>query len=215
MEALDLLAAYGIPIARPVFATNADDAVRVASTMGFPVVMKLVSADVVHKSDVGGVSVGLESADDVRTAYDEMMSRVRAALPRADVDGVLLQPMVRGGTEVIVGMARDSSFGPLVMFGVGGVFVEAMHDVVFRIAPLDEDEAMTMMASIRGARLLDGFRGAPPVDRSAIAQIIRRVGQLAVDHPEIAELDINPVLARVDDAIALDARVHLVGARPA
>jgi len=215
IEALDLLAAYGIPIAKPVLATSADDAVRVASTMGFPVVMKLASADVVHKSDIGGVRVGLESADDVRTAYDDMMSRVRAAAPNAGVDGVLLQPMVRGGTEVIVGMARDSSFGPLLMFGAGGVFVEAMRDVVFRIAPLAEDEAMMMMQSIRGARLLDGFRGAPPVDRSAIAQIIRRVGQLAVDHPEIAELDINPVLARVDDAIALDARVHLVGARPA
>jgi len=215
IEALDLLAAYGIPIARSTLATNADEAMRVASSLRFPVVMKLVSADVVHKSDIGGVRVGLESPEDVRAAYNEMMSTVQAAVPTARVDGVLLQPMMRGGTEVIVGMARDSSFGPLVMFGIGGVFVEAMHDVVFRIAPLREDEAATMMASIRGARLLEGLRGAPPADRSALVEIIRRVGQLAVDHPEIAELDINPVLARADGATALDARVHLVEARPA
>jgi acetyl coenzyme A synthetase (ADP forming)-like protein len=209
IEALDLLAAYGIPVAKAVFAATAAAAADAAVGIGFPVVMKLVSADVIHKTDVGGVRVGLESEAEVRAAFDDMMSNVRGSMPDARIDGVLLQPMVRGGIEIIVGMARDPSFGPLVMFGLGGVFVEAMRDVVFRIAPLDDAQALEMMTSIRGARLLDGVRGAPPVSRAALSQIIRRVSQLAVDYPEIAELDINPVLAGGGDATALDARVRV------
>jgi hypothetical protein len=172
------------------------------------VALKIVSPDVVHKTEVGGVRVGVP-ATDVAAAYDEMLGRVTAALPNARISGVLVQEMITAGCETIVGMTRDASFGPLVMFGLGGVLVEALHDVVFRIAPISDGDACAMLASIRGAKLLDGVRGAPAADRRSIVSVIRRIGQLSVDFPEIAELDVNPLLAGPRSAIALDARVAI------
>lgn len=209
VEALALLDAYGVPTARHQLARNADDAACIASTIGFPVALKIVSTDVVHKSEVGGVKIGLTSELEVRTACVQMIAAVRAAEPAARITGVLVQEMVSGGRETIVGVTRDETFGPLVMFGVGGVFVEALRDVAFRIAPIDENEALAMMSSIRGAQLLEAFRGMPAVNRAALARVIRRISELATDHPEILELDVNPVVASAHQAVAVDARVRV------
>jgi acetate---CoA ligase (ADP-forming) len=207
-ESLAVLRAYGIPTVRGTLAASADEAIHAADVIGYPVALKIVSPDVVHKTEVGGVRVGLGSARDVRAAYDEMRERVARAMPRARVDGVLVQEVATGGCETIVGMTRDS-FGPLVMFGLGGVLVEALHDVVFRIAPLGDADARAMMSSIRGATLLDGARGAPPIDRDAVASVIQRISELAIDFPGITELDVNPLLARPNGVVALDARVSI------
>ena len=209
VEALALVAAYGIHAARGELATSEDDAARVAAELGYPVVLKIVSPDIVHKTEIGGVRVGLATEAELRDACREMLARVAAVMPAARVDGVLVQEMVAGGCETIVGVAGDPAFGPLVMFGLGGIFVEALRDVVFRIAPLDDAEAIAMTSAIRGTSLLDGLRGRPRADRAAIASVLRRIGQLAVDVPEIVELDVNPLLAMRDRTIALDARVRV------
>ena len=209
IESLALLETYGIRTAAAKLATNADEAVRAARSLGFPVVMKLVSPDVVHKTDIGGVRVNLTDEVEVRAAHDEIIASAVATVPNVHITGVLVQRMVQGGVETIVGLARDPSFGPLVMFGLGGVFVEALRDVVFRIAPLASEQAVEMVTSIRGVRLLRGLRGGVPADETALADVIRRVSQLAVDYPEIGELDINPLSARPSEAVALDARVLL------
>ena len=209
IESLALLEAYGVTTASAKMATNAEEAVRAARSLGFPVVMKLVSPDVVHKTDIGGVRVGLTTEAEVRAAHDEIISSAVAAVPGVHVTGVLIQRMVPGGVETIVGLARDPSFGPLVMFGLGGVFVEALRDIVFRIAPLSSDQAAEMVTSIRGVKLLQGLRGGGAADQAALADVIRRISQLAVDYPEIGELDINPLSARSNEAVALDARITL------
>ncbi len=210
LEALQLLATYGVPVADARVATGPEAAVDAARAIGFPVVLKIVSPDVVHKSDVGGVRVGVRSPDEVRTAYDEMLADVAAHVPGAKVDGVLVQRQLTGGRETILGVVRDPVFGPLVMFGLGGVFVEVMRDVVFRIPPLDERTADEMVRSIRAIGILTGARGTAPSDVAAIADALRRLGQLAEDHPEIAELDVNPLMALEEGAVALDARVRLM-----
>jgi acetyl coenzyme A synthetase (ADP forming)-like protein len=209
VEALALLKAYRIPVADAHLASTVDDAARVASEVGYPVVLKIVSSDVIHKTDVGGVRVGVGSDRELRQAYDEILTSVRVAVPDARIDGILVQRMLRGACETIVGVTRDPSFGPLVMFGLGGIFVEALRDVVFRIAPVDDDEAMRMVQGLRGAKFFEGMRGAPPVDRAALVSVIRRLGQMAVDCPDIMELDVNPLLALEHGAIALDARVRI------
>ena len=171
--------------------------------------MKIESPDIVHKTDVGGVTVGLKSEADVRAEYAAMMQRVKERAPGANVTGVLLQQMMTGGRELIVGLTRDPGFGPLVMFGLGGVLVEALGDVVFRMPPIDTRQAHDMLAGIRGTKLLDGLRGDPPVDRDALADALRRIAQLGHDFPQIAEMDANPLSASNKGVVALDARVQL------
>jgi acetyl coenzyme A synthetase (ADP forming)-like protein len=209
VAALALLEAYGIPVAAARLARDAAEAVRVAGELGYPVALKAVAAQVVHKTDVGGVRLDLETAAAVRAACGEMTDAVKRAAPGAVLDGFLVQRMIRGGRETIVGVARDRLFGPLVMFGLGGVFVEALRDVTFRMAPLGDLDAHDLVRGIRGLPLLEGIRGAPPVDFAALTDVILRVSRLAVDLPEVAELDINPLLAFPDRAIAVDARVLL------
>jgi acyl-CoA synthetase (NDP forming) len=212
LEALALLKAYRIPVAEAHLARTVDDAVRAAADGGYPIVLKVVSADIIHKTDAGGVRTGIASEQELRRAYDEILTSVRAAVPAARVDGIMVQRMMRGACETIVGVTRDASFGPLVMFGLGGIFVEALRDVIFRIAPVDDGEAMRMVTGLRGAKFFDGLRGAPPVDREALVSVIRRIGQLAIDCPEILELDVNPLLALEHGAVALDARVRIAAA---
>ncbi len=211
-EALALLAAYDVPIAAARIAADRDDAVAAAEAMGYPVVLKLVSPDISHKTEVGGVKVNLQDAAAVRDAYDAVMEQAGAARPDARLEGVLLQKMHTGGVETIVGGSRDPGFGALVMFGLGGVFVEAMQDVAFRVAPLTPPDATDLVGAIRGQTLLNGFRGQAAVDRAAIERVIMEVSRLCVDFPVIAELDINPLLVTSDGAIALDARVSLMQA---
>lgn len=215
VEALQLLAAYGVPVADAVLALDESALVAAVRDVGGPAVLKIVSPDIVHKTDVGGVCVGVEGDDDARAAYHRMLAAVRAAQPEARLSGVLVQRMVLHGRETIVGISRDPDFGPLLMFGLGGVLVEALADVVFRIPPIDDAQALEMFSLIRGAKILDGMRGEKPVDRLALTQVVRRIGQLAVDFPSIMELDVNPLLVFPDGAIAVDARARLgAAARP-
>lgn len=209
MEALDLVRAYGIPTAQARLASSAEAASAAATEIGYPVVLKIVSPDIVHKSDVGGVHVGIESEAELRLAFERVMHSVRTKRPDARIAGVLVQRMVSGGRETIVGITRDAKFGALVMFGLGGMFVEAMRDVVFRVAPIDAMEAAAMVDSIRGAQILLGMRGEPGVDRAALADVVQRIAQLADDFPEILELDVNPLLAFASGAVAADARVTM------
>jgi acetate---CoA ligase (ADP-forming) len=209
LEALELLEAYGIATAPAELAGTAEEAARLAHRIGTPVALKLVSPQVMHKSDVGGVRLGLRSPAEVDAAVDEMLAEVRRNVPDAEVEGVLVQRMVSGGTETIAGISRDPVFGPLVMFGMGGIFVEVLRDVAFRVAPFGRREAEDLLDGIRAAAILRGVRGQPAADREALIAVLLRLSRLAEDLPEVQELDVNPLLARGDGAVALDARVRI------
>lgn len=207
LESLAVLDAYGIPVVGARLATARGAAVLAACELGFPVAMKVVSPDISHKSDVGGVSLGVSGEKAAGLAWDRIMADVQRNATGARVEGVLVEHQVDHGLEIIVGMKRDPSFGPLVMAGLGGVFVEALRDVVFRIAPLTTAVVRDMLSSLRGSALLKGIRGRPAVDRAGLEAVIRRVSQLAMDFPQIAEVDINPVLAFEHRVVAADCRV--------
>lgn len=209
VESKQLLHEAGIPVAIAHLADKQKRAVEIADELGYPVVMKIVSPDVAHKSDVGGVVVGLENAKAVRKAFKDMLARVAEAAPNARVQGVAIQSMAPQGTEVIVGSTTDPQFGPVIMFGLGGVFVEVLKDVAFRIVPLEERDAHQIVREIKGLPILQGVRGQPAADLQAIEQLILRVSEFISKHPEIAELDLNPVFAYPDGALAVDARVVL------
>jgi acetate---CoA ligase (ADP-forming) len=211
-EARSILEAYGLRIPRSEIADTPEKAAAIASEIGFPVVLKIASPDILHKTDVGGVKVGLENAEEVRDAFELMVYRANRYIPEARVWGCLVQAMVpSGGTEVLVGMNRDPQFGPLVTFGLGGIYVETLKDVTFRIAPFSPEEAKAMLGEIRAHALLDGVRGQPAVDKAAIVDALLRIGQLVQDFPEITELDINPLVAYPKDqgVIAIDMRLIL------
>ncbi len=199
--------AYGIPVPQEGLAVSADEAVRLAERIGFPVVLKIVSPQILHKTEAGGVLVGVASAEAVRRGFAAIMESARRYDAKAELAGVQVQQMVGGGQEVIVGAVTDPSFGKLVAFGLGGVLVEVLKDVTFRLAPVSQDEALSMLDGIQAAAVLKGVRGQPPVDRAALADLICRVSQLVADHPEIVELDLNPVFARPDGAVAADVRI--------
>lgn len=208
-DAAELLASCGIPYVEHGVAASADAAVATAARIGYPVVLKVISADVVHKTDAGGVVTGLTNEAAVRDGMATMFDHVCALCPGARIDGALVARHVAGGRELIVGAVRDATFGPTVMVGLGGVFAEALADVVFRLAPLQRDDGLEMLGELSGTRLLAGFRGEPPVDLDEVADVIVKVGDLLVSHPEIVEIDLNPVVASADGCIALDARVFV------
>jgi acetyltransferase len=193
-ESRDILTAYGIRIPKSHLCTTAEEAVAFAGEIGYPVVMKIASPDILHKTDVGGVRVGIESPAAVRDAFDLMVYRAQKYQPQAHIWGCLVQEQVRGGKEVITGMSRDPQFGPLVMFGLGGIYVEVLKDVSFRIAPFDRKEATAMIQEIRSFGLLRGVRGEPPADLEATADTLLRLSQLVTDFPDIVEMDINPLM---------------------
>lgn len=201
--------AYGIAVPGEELAQDADEAVALADRLGGPVVLKIVSPDVLHKTDAGGVVVGVEGGAQVRAAFQRIIENVQAYAPDARIDGVQVQQLVPPGQEVIVGAVTDPTFGKVVAFGLGGVLVEVLKDITFRLAPVTADEALSMLDSIGAAEILRGVRGAPPVDRWALAEQIRRVSQLVTDFPEIAEVDLNPVIAAPDGAVAADIRILL------
>jgi acetyltransferase len=211
VEALQLLAAYGIPSAGAQVAATSRDAARLVEAMGAPAVMKIVSPDVIHKTDVGGVETRIRSPQEATTAHEQIIKRVKSALPNARITGVLVQRMAATGRELIVGLSRDPQFGPMIMFGLGGVYVEALRDVVFRVAPLTPLDAREMTRGIRGRAILHGIRGQPPILFEALEGTILRVAQLATDLPDIVELDINPLIAYETGVLAVDARVKLKG----
>jgi acetyltransferase len=194
VEAKEILKAYGFRILAGSLARDADSAVEVARQIGFPVVMKIVSPDVIHKSDMGGVQLNLANPDQVRDAYDVIMARVRRLLPQARVRGVYVEQMGRRGREVILGMTRDPQFGPMLMFGLGGIFVEVMKDVSFHLSPITAEEALQMLTSTRSYALLRGARGQQAVDLAPLVEGLQRLSQLANDYPDILEMDINPFM---------------------
>ncbi|HYI16837.1 MAG TPA: acetate--CoA ligase family protein, partial [Thermomicrobiales bacterium] len=206
-EARSLCQAYGIPTPGEGLATSADEAVKLARDLGHPVVMKIASPDILHKTDAGGVVTGLDSDDTVRQAYEEIVSNARAYSADAKVLGVQVQQMVPTAHEVIVGAISDQSFGKLVAVGLGGVLVEVVRDVAFRLAPVTESEARSMFDDLRGGAVLQGVRGLPGADLDALAGLVTRVSQLVADFPEIQELDLNPVFASESGVIAVDARI--------
>jgi acetyl coenzyme A synthetase (ADP forming)-like protein len=210
-EAHAVLSAYGLPMLRSLLVQDETEAVHAAEQIGFPVVMKIVSPDIVHKVDVGGVRLSLHSKSEVKEAYGELIAQVKASQKDVRIWGVLIQEMVRNGKETILGMKRDPHFGPLLMFGLGGIYVEVFRDVIFRIAPIRELSARHMIEGIKGFKILRGFRGEPPSDIEAIAQSLTRLSQLVTDFPEIDEMDINPliVLPSGSGARVVDARILL------
>jgi acetyl coenzyme A synthetase (ADP forming)-like protein len=201
--------AYGIATPAEELASSADEAVAQAVAMGLPIVLKIVSPDILHKTEVGGVLVGVDSPDDVRAGYERIIANARAHDPDARIAGVQVQRMVPAGQEVIIGATTDPTFGKVIVFGLGGVLVEVLKDVTFRLAPTTTDEALSMLDDIAAAEVLRGARGAEPVSRDALAGVIQRLSDLVSDFPEIAEVDLNPVFAAPDGAMAADVRVLL------
>lgn len=209
VEAKRLLADADIPVTEAHLARTRAEAERLAAAIGYPVVLKVVSDDIPHKSDVGGVQLNLSDRDAVGAAYDRILDTVRARRPDARIDGVSVQRQASPGVEVIVGLTTDPQFGPVVMFGLGGVLVEVLQDVAFRVVPLTARDAREMIREVKGFALLQGYRGAPPADLGALEALLLKVSALAQRHPEIAELDLNPVFAYSNGVLAVDARVVL------
>jgi acetyl coenzyme A synthetase (ADP forming)-like protein len=205
-EAKRVCDAYGISVPREGLATTADEAVTIAEDIGFPVVLKIVSPDILHKTEAGGVLVGLASADDVSAGYETIVENAASYDANAEVTGVQVQQMLSQGTEVLIGAVTDPTFGPVVTFGIGGILVEVMRDVTFRLAPTSRAGALGMVDGIRAAEVLRGVRGRAGVDRYALAATIEAVSELVADFPEITEVDLNPVLASEEGAVAVDAR---------
>src|SRR6201986_3823907 len=199
--------AYGIPVPKEGVAKSAADAGKLASGMGFPVVMKIVSPDILHKTEAGGVVVGVKTAEDAQKTYDTILANAKKYKADAKIEGVQVQQMLAGGTEVIVGSITDGSFGKLVAFGLGGVLVEVLKDITFRLAPATKQDALSMLDGIQAHEMLKGVRGGDPVDRDALADVIVKVSQLVSDFSEIVELDLNPVFATKKDGIAAEVRV--------
>ena len=209
VEAKDLLREAGVPVTMTTLATSPDEAVTQADAAGYPVVLKVVSPDISHKSDAGGVKLNLKDPGEVRAAYAAIIESCSKHVPGARITGVAVQHLAPQGTEVIVGMTTDPQFGPVMMFGLGGIMVEVLKDVSFRLVPLEEKDATQMLSEIKGKAILDGVRGQPAADLAALKHAILKVSDFVQAHPEVQELDLNPMFAYADGAIAVDARIVL------
>lgn len=209
IEAKQILSEAGIPCTQTVLASSKEKAVSISEELGYPVVLKVSSVDISHKSDAGGVKVNLNSAKEVEEAYESIMTSCRAYDPKADIEGVSVQPMARPGTEIIMGMIKDKSFGPVVMFGLGGIFVEVLKDVAFRIVPIEKMDAVQMMEEIQGKKLLGGYRGKEAADKETLQNMLVKLSDFVNATPEIEEIDMNPVFAYSDGAAVVDARIIL------
>jgi acyl-CoA synthetase (NDP forming) len=211
IEAKRVLSACGIPTNRTELATSADEAVRIARELHYPVVLKITSPDILHKSDAQGVKIGIGSETELRRAFDEIVSNARAYLPKARIIGVTVQEHLAHARETIVGGFQDKSFGSTLMFGLGGVWVEILKDVSFRLAPLQREDALEMIREIKGYPLLSGYRGAPEADIDALAETLVKIGNLISEFPQISELDVNPlfVFDKGKGVKAVDARMVL------
>lgn len=209
IESKDLLEEAGIPVAKAKLARTKPQAISLSKEMGFPVALKIVSPDVIHKSDSGGVKLGLSNATQVSKAYSDILSSVKQYHPDARIYGVSVQKMARPGIEVIIGMTKDAQFGPVLMFGLGGILVEVLKDVAFRIVPLTKRDAREMIREIKGYPLLQGYRGQEPADIAFLEELLLKVSNFIEKNPEIKELDLNPIFAYKNGAVAVDARVIL------
>jgi len=210
-ESRAILEACKLRIPKATLAPNAEEAVAAADQIGYPVVLKIASPDILHKTDVGGVKVNLRNAGEVRDAFDLIVYRAQRYVPGATIWGCLVQEMIPPGMEILIGMNRDPQFGPLVTFGMGGIYVEVLKDVTFRVAPFDRADAEAMLSEIRAAALLNGVRGARPVDKEAVVDTLLKISQLVTDFPQIVEMDINPLMTYEQGrgAVALDMRLVL------
>lgn len=200
---------YGIPVTRFKVALTQDEAVNFADQIGYPVVLKIVSPDVIHKFDVGGVMLNLKTFSEVKDAYTKILQNVKKHKPDAKINGILVQEMAPTSTEVIIGETKDPQFGPAIMFGLGGIFVEILKDVTFRIAPITETDAREMITEVKAYPILKGYRGQPPADTEAIVKILTNTSRLVMDHAEIKELDLNPIMVYEKGAKTVDARIIL------
>jgi acetate---CoA ligase (ADP-forming) subunit beta len=208
-EAKTICAEYGISVNKFMLAKNEKEAAAYADQIGYPIVCKIVSQDIIHKSDAGGVKVNLKNSADVVTAFKTIIENAKKYKADAKIEGVLVQEMAPSATEVIVGAIKDPTFGPTIMFGLGGIFVELLKDVNFRVAPITVDDAKEMITQLKAFPLLNGYRGAPTADIDALVAILCGVSRLVMEHPEISELDLNPVLVYPKGAKAVDARIIL------
>ncbi|PMB75628.1 MAG: acetyl-CoA synthetase [Candidatus Bathyarchaeota archaeon] len=208
-EAKTICMEYGIPVTKFKLAKNEAETVKFAEEIGFPVVLKIVSPDIIHKSDVGGVMLNLKDKKEVRAAYKQIIKNVKKHRKDAKIVGIIVQEMAPPSTEVIVGAIKDPQFGPALMFGLGGVFVEVLKDVTFKIAPITEAEACEMLTDIKAYPLLRGYRNMPPADTEAIVKILLNTSRLVTEHMEIKELDLNPIMVYTKGAKTVDARIIL------
>ena len=209
IESKELLKEAGIPIVESRLARTKAEAIALSKKMGFPVVLKIVSPDVIHKSDSGGVKLGLANTSQVGNAYSEIVSAIKKHHPKAKIEGVSVKKMARSGVEVIIGMTKDAQFGPVLMFGLGGILVEVLKDVSFRIVPLTKRDAHEMIKEIKGYPLLEGYRGQEPADVPFLEDLMLKVSDFVDKNPEIKELDLNPIFAYKNKAVAVDTRVIL------
>jgi len=208
-EAKTLCTEYGIPVTKFMVAKNEEETVKFAQKIGYPIVLKIVSPDVIHKSDVGGVIVNIKTQQEAKNAHKKILDNVKKHNAKAKIVGVLVQEMVPASTEVIVGAIKDPQFGQTLMFGLGGIFVEILKDVTFKIAPITEQEAKEMITEVKAYPLLQGYRGQPPADTNAIIKILLATSKLVMNHPEIKELDLNPIMVYEKGAKTVDARIIL------
>jgi acyl-CoA synthetase (NDP forming) len=208
-ESKRILKQAGISVVETKLAKTQKEAVSLSQKIGFPVVLKIASPDVIHKSDSGGVKLSLNNVTEVKKAYEEILKKVRKHYPAAVIHGVSVQKMVRPGTEVVIGTSRDPQFGPVIMFGLGGIFVELIKDVSFRVIPVERKDAQQMIEEIKGYPLLQGYRGKEPASLSALIEIILKISKLIEENPQVKELELNPLFAYRDKAVAVDARIIL------
>jgi len=209
IESKEVVKQAGISVIDTKLATSREEAISISRQFGFPVVLKIASPDIVHKSDAGGVKLGLKNAKQVGKAYDDIIEIIRQKYPQARLHGVSVQRMARPGVEVIIGMSKDAQFGPVLMFGLGGILVEVLKDVSFRIVPLARRDAAEMIREIKGYPLLEGYRGGEAVDIPYLEGLLIKVSNFVERNPEVKELDLNPIFAYSDGAVAVDARVIL------
>ncbi len=208
-ESKRILKQAGISVVETKLAKTPKEVVSLSQKMGFPVALKIASPDVIHKSDSGGVKLSLSNVSEVRKAYDEILKKVKKQYPGAVIHGISVQKMLRPGTEVIVGTSKDPQFGPVIMFGLGGVFVELLKDVSFRVIPVERKDAQEMIKEIKGYPLLQGYRGKEPADISSLVNIILKISRFIEENPQIKELELNPIFAYRNRAVAIDARIIL------
>ncbi len=209
IESKQLIEGAGMSVVPTKLAKSMKEAVALSKQSGFPVVLKIASPDIIHKSDAGGVKISLKNAAQVSRAYREIITSVTQRYPKAVIDGVSVQPMAKPGVEVIIGMSKDAQFGPVLMFGLGGILVEILKDISFRIVPLTRRDAREMIKEIKGYPVLEGYRGQEPANIPSLEEMLLKVSDFAEQNPEIKELDLNPIFAYRDGAIAVDARIVL------
>jgi len=208
-EAKELLREYGISVPDFKLIKSEDEIVGLAKEINFPIVMKIVSPDIIHKTDAGGVKVGIKDEKEAKAAYQDIIYKVKKYKKEAKISGVIAYSMIPQGTEIIIGMMKDPQFGPVIMFGLGGIFVEILKDISFRILPLEERDAEEMISEIKGYQILKGIRGETPKDVKSIRDVLMKISQLVMDNPEIKEIDLNPVFVFNQGLQVVDARMIL------